>query len=310
MTERIVGWEEMERYNPTMLADWRFQRIDRIRKAGGGVEALNRFDDAYTRTALRFVLREQLWERDEARLKYGTIGEGKRKRDTQMIPFMLMHILEHDPRLYLAFSLGTGAGFGVHTVVQAHLLAGRTDSEIAAKVQIIPEAIKWYEKLFFNVRLKLEGRGWVHTTVLRHKGGDEDPSARWGRFLKWIGYYGGPHALDAALASYVILGSVAVGSMWAGGPQAPRSLQRKVVQLYWLWCEDPFTGAAAALARAAKAVEGAQAAASPDDNSSSLEAVFDAWLKSLKECGLDPSDNSDERDGSEYTECKVRFGSR
>lgn len=128
-----------------------------------------------------------------------------------------------DPGLYLAFELNeksTDDSTPVH-IIQARILAGQTNEEIAMRLATIPEAIDWYEQLFFHVRPKLKQKDWVYHTILlpacvRHAGvGQKDNwtkeeeynanasyratpivSAMMDMTLKLFAYYYGPVMLD------------------------------------------------------------------------------------------------------------------
>lgn len=84
--------------------------------------------------------------------------------------------------------------------VQARILAGQTDDEIAARCRLTPSAVHWFEAVFFNVRDRLHARDWIVARVIGpglHRGFTE---AEIGNVWMTFGYYGGPVALDVVLA--------------------------------------------------------------------------------------------------------------
>ena len=85
--------------------------------------------------------------------------------------------------------------------VEARLLAGQDDREIAAKVGVDAGAIEAYEALHYSVRDHLAATDWVAFVAIGPRlylGLDpEDTEIVW----KLFAYNGGPHVLDALIAS-------------------------------------------------------------------------------------------------------------
>jgi len=84
--------------------------------------------------------------------------------------------------------------------VEARLLAGQTDEEIAARCRLSPAAVGWYEAGLFHVRDHLDSPDWVVARVI----GTTFPTGDDGPVLKHFAYLGGPTVLDLVLA--VVLG--------------------------------------------------------------------------------------------------------
>ena len=91
-------------------------------------------------------------------------------------------------------------------ILEARLLTGESDEEIARRFDIAPDAVNCYEKLFFNVRDRLHCSDWIYLTTLRRPAAgaanengaltDEERGFVYRRF----GYYGGPLVLDAEIS--------------------------------------------------------------------------------------------------------------
>lgn len=84
-------------------------------------------------------------------------------------------------------------------VIEARLLAGQTDEQIAKLTGTLPATVKWYHDWFFHVRDRLANKDWVVQRVL-------GPAAVRGRrdlsynvMCKLYGYFGGPIVLDSLL---------------------------------------------------------------------------------------------------------------
>jgi hypothetical protein len=84
----------------------------------------------------------------------------------------------------------------VRVEVEARLLAGQSDAEVAAACGASGPAVRWYEAAFFNVRDRLASADWVLSEVINTSfpAGDDGP------VLHWFGYCGGPDVLAVALA--------------------------------------------------------------------------------------------------------------
>ncbi len=85
--------------------------------------------------------------------------------------------------------------------LQARLLAGQTNAEIAAQCKLSEETVHMYDRLFFDVRAHRDAWAWICSQVFggrlrRGFGGDE-----MGRIWQALAYSGGPIILDAVIAS-------------------------------------------------------------------------------------------------------------
>lgn len=95
-------------------------------------------------------------------------------------------------------------------VLEARLLTRETPEEIAIRFATTPEAIDYYEKLFFDVRDRLECGDWIHRIVVgsrdeyRGKKTGNMTSADRGYVLKLFAYAGGPLALDAVVRGLIL----------------------------------------------------------------------------------------------------------
>lgn len=84
-------------------------------------------------------------------------------------------------------------------ILEARLLTGEADKPIADEVATYPEAVAWYERLFFNVRDRLRARDWILRKAIMPavdnswEGNDVELS------LKYFGYFGGKILLDFIL---------------------------------------------------------------------------------------------------------------
>jgi hypothetical protein len=107
-----------------------------------------------------------------------------------------------NPGLFYAVELHEKMDSRKRAVVQSMLLAGQNDMEICKTYGGIPEAIQWYEGLFFNVRDRLEANNWIQDTVILpgYLNNFNEPPEH--MMLKFFGYYGGPVLLDFMISGF------------------------------------------------------------------------------------------------------------
>jgi hypothetical protein len=84
--------------------------------------------------------------------------------------------------------------------VQARLLSGQTEDEIAARSGLTPDTVRWFEALFFRVRDRLHARDWVAAQVLGGRQWCGFAREQLGKVWMLLGYNAGPHVLDAVVA--------------------------------------------------------------------------------------------------------------
>lgn len=79
--------------------------------------------------------------------------------------------------------------------VEARLLSGQSDNEIASRLRIAPHEVDLYERLFFDVRESLRAHDWIFGKAIGWpRPGQSDQEL--GRLWKSVGYFGGPSVLD------------------------------------------------------------------------------------------------------------------
>lgn len=78
----------------------------------------------------------------------------------------------------------------------AWILAELPIDEIAERLHQSVEAVRWYERLFFDVRNRLACEPAMVLSVLGHQPPTQRKRVAWA--LQWLAYFGGPVALEAA----------------------------------------------------------------------------------------------------------------
>ena len=204
---------DFERWNPSRRPDWRNDRVlemvDRMPNPGRSTAR----DDEYVKHFRNFLLRYRAYDVD-ARKRMGY----------------------ENPGLYWAYEIYAGRQ-QPHTkrnsaAVEAMLLAGLSDDEIAKECHTVPQVIKYYEALFFNVRDRLQSGHWIVTHALMpayemaiaagHQVLDANGAPNFQRTplsepfddatLKMFGYFGGPIILRYMLDCGFRRGAMAQGT--------------------------------------------------------------------------------------------------
>lgn len=195
-------YEDFQRFNVFRRPDWRFERVlkivDRLPTPG----RCTRRDDGHVRAARNFLLRWRARETDDEREE----------------------LFWENPGLYYAYQIyeKTEEEPEPAMILQARLLADQTSRQIADSLSTTPEAVDWYERLFFNVRDRLRHRDWITKHVLlpalmnNHKLTPQSPGDNAGlpfrdstvarpfldASLKLFAYFGGTHLVDVMITGF------------------------------------------------------------------------------------------------------------
>lgn len=205
-------FKKLQQFNPCGEPDWRHRRVmELVNKplSDGKPRRTSLYDDEIVRVYRKFM-------------------QSYRKGDQEG---RLRFLMLHNPALFMAHYMfersasGNQADADMALLIEARLLAGQTNQEIANLAGTHPDVIEWYSLLFFDVRPRLEHRDWIVTRVLvpalirspasggyGSRAGVEDEEGDqpidsvnvFGHsFLdgscKYFAYYGGPAVLDAIL---------------------------------------------------------------------------------------------------------------
>lgn len=182
MTAAVLH-SQYQAYNPFRTTDWRHKRVIDLYNRRPHGRPSRRGDDRYVHAYYRFYPR---WQRA------GT--EQQRQR-----------LFSSHPGLFFAAAFHSHPDVEWRKILEARILAGTSDEEIAREYSTLPAAIDWYEKLFFNVRDRLESHDWIVKTILgapasREGAGDGGVTHNQRYiFLQTFAYFGGPLALDIAM---------------------------------------------------------------------------------------------------------------
>ena len=168
-------------HDPFRSPDWRYQRVQELEQFDNLADRprLTVYDDEYVRGARIFYS-----------LRHGTDHVSL---DDQF--------RVHED-CYLAFRIHDHVDSETRKIIEARILARQPDQEIAQLCATTPGAIQWYEKLFFNVRDRIDSRDWIVRNILTPSMNFDRAEARSPLqdrqlALRYFGYFGGPLILDA-----------------------------------------------------------------------------------------------------------------
>jgi hypothetical protein len=164
-----------QRRNCFREPDWRWQRAHFLLAAGS--KAAKAQDDRETKTILAYWLAHERGPK------------GHRK-----------HSLQHEFSALKKAHQFWGQTSQRRTELEACILCGQNDQELALRFGLRPEVIHWYEAAFFHVRDRLGARDWVLSQVIRHDPNRPFPKEDDDTLLKYLAYSGGPLILDIVLA--------------------------------------------------------------------------------------------------------------
>jgi hypothetical protein len=115
------------------------------------------------------------------------------------------------PESFYALALRDSALFWAHSIwveekaptrwgIEARVLAGESDDEIAAKIGTEPEVIGAYVDVFFDVRKRLMNLDYVQNVVMADAVTRGLQERQYDLLWKLMGYKGGPLVLDAVIS--------------------------------------------------------------------------------------------------------------
>mgnify|MGYP001063825108 CR=1 FL=1 len=172
---RRMTLEQLRQFDPHLTPDWRWR--DACRAAGEGRRVDTARDTAAVAEAVAYL----------RALRRCPDGDGPERIKRRWPDLHMCHCLAEDPgpRLW---------------EVQARVLAGQGDDEVARCCGLSVRAAGLFEALFFAVRDRLGARDWVTLRAVWGGRGPGLPMPDPGVVLRSAGYHGGPLVLEVVLA--------------------------------------------------------------------------------------------------------------
>ena len=178
---------QFQRYNPFRPAAWRQERVlELIENLPAPKKPNRRRDDKYVRDYYRFLLKYMAQTTEAGRSA----------------------LFEANPALFYAHAIHFHPDKEWRSIAQGFLLTGDPLEECSAVLDTLPEALHWYEKLFFNVRDRLDAEVWVAKTILgssAYRAANREGTVTDNQqdlLFKLFGYYGGPLILRIVISGF------------------------------------------------------------------------------------------------------------
>jgi len=168
------------RHSPLRAPHWKWLRAQEI--DAGGQKATRAIDgeDGFT------------WIRRASRLK-------RHYERAQNKPSAIYALLIRDKDLFWAHSIWLADKKPTRWGIEARVLAGETDAEIAEKIGTETEVISAYVNVFFDVRDKLRNLDYVQNVIMADAVTRGLQERHYDLLWKLLGYKGGAHVLDAVI---------------------------------------------------------------------------------------------------------------
>ena len=171
------------RNNPMRAPHWKWLRALSI--DGGGPNATKRRDGADG----------VQWVRRAIRLKRHHAAACNNQN-------ALYNLAQIDNELFWAHNIWAEDKQPTRWAIEARILAGESDEDIAVKVGCEPAVIAAYESVFFNVRDKLANTGYIVNVVMAESVTKGITERQYDLLWKMFGYTGGPYVLDAVITRF------------------------------------------------------------------------------------------------------------
>lgn len=147
-------YADYQRYNFNREPNWRWERINYLNESvspnGNSLRCSTR-DDDYVREGRAII---------KAHQRFAGIDDYDPEHEK---------LIWKNPHLHYAYEIFRGVYGGppeTSLYLQARLLAGQSNDDIAKIMGSTPQTVEWYEALFFDVRQFRECRDWITLKIL------------------------------------------------------------------------------------------------------------------------------------------------
>lgn len=179
---------QFEQFNPSRSPRWRYDHCLSLVEHSPRPKPASPKDDQYVRTYRRFLLR---FHREDA------TSDSQRHQ-----------LFSANPGLYYAHSLYHQNDTEWRSILEARILTGASDEDIAETLGTLPETVDWYEQLFFNVRDRIDKQDWIVKTVIGTPAArlanryDTTTDHQRDMLYRLFGYFGGPLVLSVIVSGF------------------------------------------------------------------------------------------------------------
>lgn len=179
-----------ERSSSLRLVDWRKRHVDKLTRKKNARPNI-RVDDQYIQEAFTFfkihrkITKSKQFPSESARLDA-----------------LCDALYGLNPGLFHAMVAADESTGAISGVVEARLLAGQSNEDIALRVNMPPAGVEWYERIYYNVRDRLQATDYIHQIVLK----DAHNRTRLNNIsretaAKLMGFNHGPAALEVIISA-------------------------------------------------------------------------------------------------------------
>lgn len=160
-------------HDPFRPVDWRYRRAEYLRSSGK--YRRSKLDDGYVLVTRKFLKQREKCQDESDYIR----------------------LADKMPGIYYAGEIYTRTETTDKYILEARILAGSSIKDIAKKHAYTPEVIFWYEKLFFDVRDKLDKRDYLISRVIGPAAHRGIAARDFDLMLKMYALVGGPYVVDA-----------------------------------------------------------------------------------------------------------------
>jgi len=184
-----------EECSPFRRPDWRLERVlQMVDRPDSSVGRCTRRDDQYIKGLRNYIIRYR-----------NADTEGRNK---------LAYTYPGIAWAYQIYEQRENEAKRMAVTMEARILAGMTDEQICLEMHTIPDTVKWYEKLFFDVRGRLQSLDWImdHVLMPAYEQSMVEHDTAPGTYkisephydctLKSFAYFGGQHVLEHMLTGF------------------------------------------------------------------------------------------------------------
>lgn len=217
----LKTYADYQKYNFFRTPEWRWERVLKLVDRPGEVPGrCSKRDDKVVREAKAFMCKRMSGD-------LATLEKLKFENPGLLYAYEFHQRAQDDPEAAM--------------YIQARLLARQTYEEVAKTMGVLPDAIKWYAELFFDVVPYLDHRDWISKQViipglirsagvtpvetdLPQNAFKDSTVARpfMDGTMKLFAYYGGPHLVD------LMIGGLQAGKPLTGADDADNWFDRSI----------------------------------------------------------------------------------
>jgi len=176
---------DFEKYNPLRSPAWRFDRVAyMLSHRPTPLRPVHDRDDDDVKAYREFLVE---------------FGNRQTREDE-------LDLFPENPGLFIAHMLHHNSDREWRAILQAYILTGLSDGEIAERISTIESAVRWYASLFFDVRDRLRSKAYVVKVIIgrpEDRQGNREgtlTAPQRDMLYKLYAFYGGPLAFETLLA--------------------------------------------------------------------------------------------------------------